>query len=133
MQELKDNFIQESDPFFAKLDQESKTLRDAAKDFADFLVSSDVKLPTKQQLINSLNEIYSTNIEKIDLAIDAVKRDMLMTSAQIEKEQKSTADKEQVEQLAEQVETFLDKNRSLLEATDAFIERALALNDELNK
>lgn len=133
MQELKDNFMKEADPFFAKLDQESKTLRDAAKDFADFLISDDVQLPAKQQLINSLNEIYSTNIEKIDLAIDAVKRDMLMASAQIDKERKSSADKEQAQAIAKQVETFLDKNHSLLEATDAFVEKALALNDELNK
>jgi hypothetical protein len=128
MLELK-NFLRDSerDPFFTKLDQESKKLRNAAKDFADFLSSSDMKLLAKQDIAESLNKLHSAPIDQIDVAIDELKKSLLMASAQVETTKKVGIN-EETGSMLEQMEIFLNKNASLMEEVEIFINKALELN-----
>ena len=62
------------DPLFIQLDKESKKLRDTAKDFASYLMADDMNLPEKADLVKALQDVAATRIDRIDVAINTLRR-----------------------------------------------------------
>jgi hypothetical protein len=108
--------------FFTELDKEAHRLRNVAKNFAEHLKTSFIKIPDKQEIVESLEQINSCKIDTIYIAINNFGNHITKISEVIKNSELNKTDK---------WTGFFEYYTSFLEEINAFMKKAFELEKNL--
>jgi hypothetical protein len=104
--------------FFTQLDQEAHRLRNIAKNFAEYLITSSIEISEKQGIIESLKQINSCKIDEIYIAINNFGKDVAEVTETIKNSELDKTDK---------WKKFFEYYTSFLEEINILIKKAAEL------
>ncbi len=114
------------DPFFIQLDAASGSFRNAAQDFANYLVAHSFDLPEKDDLIKALHAIIASRIDRIDVAINNLKKILMSISKKLEDPQMKNA----LARYKEESDVFVVQSTIMLTEMNNLLERAIELHNK---